>query len=89
MLPGTELTAQDCLYMGKHSFNLGLYLRAIQWFEEAYTLAGHEGNVTITQEQVNLFLNTAIKSVSRSNKILNYCFFLITHINIHTIYEFH
>lgn len=69
MLPGTELTAQDCLYMGKHSFNLGLYLRAIQWFEEAYTLAGHEGNVTVTQEQVNLFLNTAIKSVSRSGRL--------------------
>ncbi|KAK4307443.1 hypothetical protein Pmani_020792, partial [Petrolisthes manimaculis] len=61
-----ELTAQDCLYMGKHSFNLGLYPRAIQWFEEAYTLAGLEGNVTITQEQVNLFLNTAIKSYEES-----------------------
>ncbi|XP_071515028.1 prolyl 4-hydroxylase subunit alpha-2-like [Panulirus ornatus] len=57
-----ELTAQDCLYMGKHSFNLGLYPRAIQWFEEAYTLAGLEGNATISQEQVNLFLNTAIKA---------------------------
>lgn len=57
-----ELTAQDCLYMGKHSFNLGLYPRAIQWFEEAYLLAGHEGNATVTQDQVNMFLNTAIKA---------------------------
>ncbi|XP_069179406.1 prolyl 4-hydroxylase subunit alpha-1 isoform X2 [Procambarus clarkii] len=46
-----EMTAQDCLYMGKHSFNLGMYPRALQWFEEAYTLAGLEGNATVTQEQ--------------------------------------
>ncbi|XP_045138531.1 prolyl 4-hydroxylase subunit alpha-1-like [Portunus trituberculatus] len=58
-----ELTAQDCLYMGKHSFNLGLYQRAVQWFEEAYALAGLEGNATVTQDQVNVFLNTAIKAL--------------------------
>ncbi|KAG7176015.1 Prolyl 4-hydroxylase subunit alpha-2-like 3, partial [Homarus americanus] len=57
-----EMTSQDCLFMGKHSFNLGLYPRAIQWFEEAYTLAGEESNTTVTQEQVNMFLNTAIKA---------------------------
>ncbi|XP_066955575.1 prolyl 4-hydroxylase subunit alpha-2-like [Macrobrachium rosenbergii] len=61
-----ELTAQDCLYMGKHSFNMGMYPRAIQWFEEAYTLAGLEGNATVTQDQVNMFLNTAIKAYDES-----------------------
>ena len=63
MCAPAELTAQDCLYMGKHSFNLGLYQRAVQWFEEAYALAGLEGNATVTQDQVNVFLDTAIKAV--------------------------
>ena len=60
----TELTAQDCLYMGKHSFNLALYEQSVEWFNEAYALAGHENNVTVTQMQVLEFLNTAIKAVS-------------------------
>ncbi|XP_076037041.1 prolyl 4-hydroxylase subunit alpha-1-like [Oratosquilla oratoria] len=54
-----ELTAQDCLYMGKHSFNLGLYSRSLEWFDQAYQLAGLEGNRTITQGQVVQFLNAA------------------------------
>nr|XP_053657284.1 prolyl 4-hydroxylase subunit alpha-2-like [Cherax quadricarinatus] len=61
-----EMSAQDCLYMGKHSFNLGMYPRAIQWFEEAYILAGLEANVTVTQDQVNTFLNIAIKAYDES-----------------------
>ncbi|XP_069947491.1 prolyl 4-hydroxylase subunit alpha-2-like isoform X2 [Cherax quadricarinatus] len=61
-----EMSAQDCLYMGKHSFNLGMYPRAIQWFEEAYILAGLEANVTVTQDQVNTFLNIAIKAHDES-----------------------
>ena len=50
--------------MGKHSFNLGLYGRAVEWFEEAYTLAGLEHNTTVTQEQIISFLATATKAVS-------------------------
>jgi len=49
--------------MGKHSFNLGLYSQSVEWFGQAYTLAGLERNQTITQEQVMQFLNTAIKMV--------------------------
>lgn len=59
-----ELTAQDCLYMGKHAFNLGHYGQSVEWFSEAYSLAGHERNHTVTQTQVAEFLNTALVAVS-------------------------
>ncbi|CAL4204170.1 unnamed protein product, partial [Meganyctiphanes norvegica] len=57
-----ELSAQDCLYMGKHSFNLGMYHRAVEWFEEAYVLSGKEKNATVSQGQVSTFLNTALRA---------------------------
>uniref|UniRef100_A0A6A7FYS9 procollagen-proline 4-dioxygenase n=2 Tax=Hirondellea gigas TaxID=1518452 RepID=A0A6A7FYS9_9CRUS len=57
-----ELSAQDCLYMGKHSFNLGHYAQSVEWFSEAFNLAGFEHNQTISQDQVSEFLNTALKA---------------------------
>ncbi|XP_046647216.1 prolyl 4-hydroxylase subunit alpha-2-like [Daphnia pulicaria] len=55
-----ELTAQDCLFMGKHAFNAGAYARAVEWFEESYILAGLENNKTIRQDQVMEFIQHAI-----------------------------
>ncbi|XP_046438574.1 prolyl 4-hydroxylase subunit alpha-2-like isoform X3 [Daphnia pulex] len=55
-----ELTAQDCLFMGKHAFNAGAYARAVEWFEESYILAGLENNKTIRQDQVMDFIQHAI-----------------------------
>lgn len=59
----TELTAQDCLFMGKHAFNAGAYARAVEWFEESYILAGLENNKTIRQDQVMEFIQHAINMV--------------------------
>lgn len=56
-----ELTAQDCLFMGKHALNNGALARAVEWFEEAFALAGLESNQTINQNQVLEYLNNAVK----------------------------
>lgn len=58
-----ELTAQDCLFMGKHAFNDGAYARAVEWFEESYILAGLENNRTIRQDQVMELIQHAINMV--------------------------
>ena len=34
------LSAQDCLFLGKHCFNAGALSRSIEWFEEAWVMAG-------------------------------------------------
>ena len=34
------LSAQDCLFLGKHCFNSGALSRSIEWFEEAWVMAG-------------------------------------------------
>lgn len=58
-----ELTAQDCLFMGKHAFNAGAYARAVEWFEESYILAGLEKNETVRQDQVADFIQHAVNMV--------------------------
>ncbi|XP_076317585.1 prolyl 4-hydroxylase subunit alpha-2-like isoform X3 [Tachypleus tridentatus] len=55
-----QLTARDCLFLGKHSFNQGLYDYAIDWFEAALTKANEEGNRTVSPEEIQLFLSIAI-----------------------------
>ena len=55
------LSAQDCLFMGKHCFNSGALARSLEWFEEAWVMAGQEGNRTLKQEQVQSFLDHAAK----------------------------
>ena len=55
------LSAQDCLFMGKHCFNSGALARSLEWFEEAWVMAGQEGNKTLKQEQVQSFLDHAAK----------------------------
>jgi hypothetical protein len=49
--------------MGKHCFNAGTLARSLEWFEEAWYLAGKEGNVTLGQDQVHTFLDHAAKQV--------------------------
>ncbi len=60
------MTAQDCLFMGKHAFNAGIYARAVEWFQEAYILAGMEGNQTVRQDQVMDFIQHTIKLVRKA-----------------------
>lgn len=60
----TELTAQDCLFMGKHAYNAGAYARAVEWFEQSFVLAGLESNQTIRQDHVLEFLQQAVRMVS-------------------------
>ena len=55
--------AQDCLFIGKHCYNGGVLSRSIEWFEEAWMLAGEEKNATISQDQVQQFLDHAAKEV--------------------------
>jgi hypothetical protein len=31
----TELTALDCLFIGKHAFSDGAYAQAVEWFEDS------------------------------------------------------
>ncbi|XP_043197658.1 prolyl 4-hydroxylase subunit alpha-1-like, partial [Amphibalanus amphitrite] len=38
------LTAHDCLYMGKSSFQQGMYWRAVQWYDTALRLAERESS---------------------------------------------
>ena len=54
VLTKAGLSAQDCLFMGKHCFNSGALARSLEWFEEAWVMAGQEGNRTLRQEQVRL-----------------------------------
>ena len=50
--------------MGKHCFNSGALDRSLEWFEEAWYLAGKEGNETLRQDQVHTFLDHAAKKVT-------------------------
>lgn len=63
------LTAQDCLFMGKHCFNSGALARSLEWFEEAWVLAGREGNQTVSQEQIQTFIDLAAKT--HDERVLN------------------
>ena len=40
MVTKAQLSAQDCLFMGKHCFNSGALARSLEWFEEAWVMAG-------------------------------------------------
>ena len=61
VLTKAALSTQDCLFMGKHCFNSGALARSLEWFEEAWVMAGQEGNKTLKQEQVQSFLDHAAK----------------------------
>ncbi|XP_040579772.1 prolyl 4-hydroxylase subunit alpha-2 [Lepeophtheirus salmonis] len=57
-----KLSAKDCLFMGKHSFNSGELSRSLEWFEQAWLLAGQKPNLTATtlsRDEVRNFLEYA------------------------------
>ncbi|XP_054167390.1 prolyl 4-hydroxylase subunit alpha-1-like [Oppia nitens] len=56
-----EMTARDCLYLGKHSFNNGYYGHSIEWFEEALIRAHREDNRTASVEEIMPFYNMAVE----------------------------
>ncbi|XP_013779924.1 prolyl 4-hydroxylase subunit alpha-2-like [Limulus polyphemus] len=55
-----QLTARDCLYLGKNSFNQGHYDNAIDWFKTALTKAEDEHNITVSREEIQAFLDIAV-----------------------------
>ena len=63
VLTKASLSAQDCLFMGKHCFNSGALARSLEWFEEAWVMAGSERNQSsLRQDQVQQFLDHAAKA---------------------------
>ena len=46
---------------GKHCYNGGVLSRSIEWFEEAWMLAGEEKNSSVSQDQVQQFLDHAAR----------------------------
>ena len=69
VLTKASLSAQDCLFMGKHCFNSGSLARSLEWFEEAWVMAGSERNQSLRQDQVQQFLDHAAKM--HDSKVLN------------------
>ncbi|CAG7734724.1 unnamed protein product [Allacma fusca] len=58
-----ELTARDCLFLGKAAFNKGLYDRAVGWLETALSRADEEALIssapaTASKEEILPFLET-------------------------------
>lgn len=67
-----KLSAQDCLYLGKHTFNSGALSRSLEWFEEAWYLAGQGANKTgLSQAQAQQFLDQAAKVVCLMGNMQN------------------
>ncbi|CAG0916324.1 unnamed protein product [Notodromas monacha] len=56
------LTALDCLYVGRTSYDHGMHARAVEWFEESYRLAGLERNATVDQNVVLQYWNMAVRA---------------------------
>ena len=49
--------------LGQTSLDAKKYARAVEWFEEAYILAGKENNQTIGQQQVLDIMKEAVQLV--------------------------
>lgn len=54
------LSARDCLFLGKHSFHVGLLNFAIQWYDQALLKSRQEGNSTAGEEEIRPFLQQAL-----------------------------
>ncbi|CAL4097494.1 unnamed protein product [Meganyctiphanes norvegica] len=55
-----QLTARDCLFLGKHAFNKGYYDKAIEWFEAALDLVEGAGDRSVPREEIEPFLTAAM-----------------------------
>ncbi len=51
--------------MGKHCYNGGSLSRSLEWFEEAWQLAGEEGNSTITQASISQPVQPKIRPLEK------------------------
>lgn len=60
------MNARDCLFLGKHAFNKGYYDKAIEWFEAALERSGSEEVLTAPRDEIEPFLQAAIKVVRTS-----------------------
>ena len=59
--------ARDCLFIGKHAFNKGLYDQAVDWISTAAEVARSENNQSVSDSEINPFLSTAIRVVCKSS----------------------
>jgi prolyl 4-hydroxylase len=57
------LIARDCLFIGKHAFNKGLYDQAVDWISTAAEVARSENNQSASVSEIKPFLSTAIRVV--------------------------
>ncbi|UXI20501.1 complexin [Sarcoptes scabiei] len=65
-----QMTARDCLYLGKNAFNNGYYGHSLEWFDEALRRAHHEGNQTASVDEIVPFYNLAIEYIDKlDNKL--------------------
>lgn len=56
--------ARDCLFIGKHAFNKGLYDQAVQWISTAVQVARTENHPQSAKvNEIQPFLSTAIRVV--------------------------
>ncbi|XP_046639382.1 prolyl 4-hydroxylase subunit alpha-1-like [Daphnia pulicaria] len=55
------LNARDCLFIGKHAFNKGLYGQAVDWISTAVEVARSENNRSASVSEIKPFLSTAIR----------------------------
>lgn len=62
--------ARDCLFIGKHAFNKGLYNQAVQWISTALRVALTEHNKTASANEIEPFLSTAIRVVRGLSKLM-------------------
>ncbi|KAH9403931.1 hypothetical protein TYRP_014443 [Tyrophagus putrescentiae] len=56
-----QMSARDCLYLGKSAFNNGYFGSSIEWFEEALARAHVEGNSTASVEEITPFYQMAVE----------------------------
>lgn len=67
-----QLTARDCLFLGRNTMNIGSTEQAVEWLEQAMVLASQEGNQTAGQDEIRPYLLEAISMFDKLNSNKNY-----------------
>ena len=47
---GGHLSAQDCIFLGKHAYNLGMLAQSVDWFIEGLRLARLEQTIKLVDQ---------------------------------------
>ena len=55
-----HLAGQDCVFLGKHAYNLGMLADSVEWFLEAERLANIEEKKSVSH-QAGILLTKAVK----------------------------